>query len=446
MRSLDANWPEVELRQWLTNRRSTGAQQAQGDHRPGWKAAGSRWSRTQVAELCELDDQFRTRRLARYLVATDNRIEIIGLAPGGAELARAMLEDALVDPFGRTVTQADGADFLKTLRWARSSDFLWVTACRRRRRCGGRSGNRPAEQRRTGCAGDRALPAPRPGWLGSGWPRCDAAPDDYTAPRWSHDWWPTPTARSAWRVRTRTRWPHRAGVGRVGQSVAGRAGRCHLAPAEVFAAGFDEPGDRAWRDALVGTGNMPRPPGGRRRRAPGPGVRHRLPESGSPVALSPARCSGWRSTPGGSTARSGIRSTVRPLDDLPDTSSAWQVRSSTVPRFEWRPRRRWAPDERRCSPPDRRSRSTGGALRDLDRRSRCDLVAYFAQPGPPRISQHQFDEPSSTNGARAGPGRDGSTWAGCGTDADPPVVPTRVDLTRGWITGEWVRTEEGGQG
>jgi len=71
---------------------------------------------------------------------------------------------------------------------------------------------------------------------------------------------------------------------------------------------------------------------------------------------------------------------------------------------------------------------------------RCDLVAYFAQPGPPRISQHQFDEPRFNEwGTRLARVRDGSTWSWVpGPDADPPVVtdPGR-HLTSGrlfWIT------------
>jgi len=82
---------------------------------------------TLVAEVRELDDAFDAQPAARLLVTPQGGIEVVELRPHGAALARNLLAETLVDPFGRTVTSADGADFLRTLRWARSNDFRWIT-------------------------------------------------------------------------------------------------------------------------------------------------------------------------------------------------------------------------------------------------------------------------------------------------------------------------------
>jgi hypothetical protein len=82
---------------------------------------------TLVAEVRELDDTIEARPVARLLVTGRGGIEVVELRPRGAALAHNLLAEPLVDPFGQTVTSADGADFLRTLRWARSNDLLWVT-------------------------------------------------------------------------------------------------------------------------------------------------------------------------------------------------------------------------------------------------------------------------------------------------------------------------------
>jgi len=81
---------------------------------------------TPTAELRELDDAFKTQRLARLIVRPGG-IDVLELGSDGRALALQMLAETLVDPFGRPVTAANGADYLKTLRWARSTDFRWVT-------------------------------------------------------------------------------------------------------------------------------------------------------------------------------------------------------------------------------------------------------------------------------------------------------------------------------
>ncbi len=402
---------------------------------------------TQVAELCELDDQFRTRRLARYLVATDNRIEIIGLAPGGAELARAMLEDALVDPFGRTVTQADGADFLKTLRWARSSDFLWVTPLV------DVAGDAAADpETDLPSSGERGVPAtvpypaPPAGLAGIrvAEVRCPR-PDDYTrtevVARLVAD------ADGSIRVEG----PGADSVAITERALAGLGNPSldelegvTLAPGlMVFAAGFDEPGDRAWRDALVGT----------RKHAAAAGevdvvVRLDLEFVTRLPRIWLSRCPFT-----GEVLRMAIDAwgfdspfwdpvaPLRPLDDLPDTFlgvAGAIVDGSALPMAA-------AEALGAGRAPVFSTLIDDPAVRAVLSATwigghRCDLVAYFAQPGPPRISQHQFDEPRFNEwGTRLARVRDGSTWSWVpGPDADPPVVtdPGR-HLTSGrlfWIT------------
>jgi hypothetical protein len=90
---------------------------------PGERGGGV----TLVAEIEELDDSFEVRPVARLLVSPGGGIEVVELRPRGAALARVLLAETLVDPYGRTVTSADGADFVRTLRWARSTDSMWVT-------------------------------------------------------------------------------------------------------------------------------------------------------------------------------------------------------------------------------------------------------------------------------------------------------------------------------
>jgi hypothetical protein len=82
---------------------------------------------TLVAEVHELDDDFDVHRVARFLLTPQGAIDVIELRPDGAALARVLLAETLPDPFGRTVTRADGADYLRALRWTRSTDFLWIT-------------------------------------------------------------------------------------------------------------------------------------------------------------------------------------------------------------------------------------------------------------------------------------------------------------------------------
>jgi hypothetical protein len=81
-----------------------------------------------VAEIRTLDDAFEVHSQARLLITATGSIEVIELGPHGGKLAHSLLEDPLVDPFGRTVTSdASGADFVRTLRWYQTSDRLWVT-------------------------------------------------------------------------------------------------------------------------------------------------------------------------------------------------------------------------------------------------------------------------------------------------------------------------------
>ena len=82
---------------------------------------------TLAAEIHKLDDNFDVQRLARLVVSGPDDIEVLEIEPGGGDVARVLLAEQVADPFGRTLTRADGADFLRALRWARSSDFLWLT-------------------------------------------------------------------------------------------------------------------------------------------------------------------------------------------------------------------------------------------------------------------------------------------------------------------------------
>jgi len=81
-----------------------------------------------VAEIRTLDNAFEVHSRARLLITATGSIEVIELDPHGGNLARSLLEDPLVDPFGRTVTSdTSGADFVRTLRLYETSDRLWVT-------------------------------------------------------------------------------------------------------------------------------------------------------------------------------------------------------------------------------------------------------------------------------------------------------------------------------
>jgi hypothetical protein len=82
---------------------------------------------TLVAEVRRLDDEFEIEHLARLLVPADGPIDVLELKPDGAAIAAGLLGEALVDPYGRTVTLDSGADFIRTVRWALSNDRLWVT-------------------------------------------------------------------------------------------------------------------------------------------------------------------------------------------------------------------------------------------------------------------------------------------------------------------------------
>ncbi len=82
---------------------------------------------TLAAEIRELDDDARVRPLARLVLRPGSEPAVIALAPEGGPLASSMLEPQLVGPDGRTVRPSDGADYLRVLRWARSSERLWIT-------------------------------------------------------------------------------------------------------------------------------------------------------------------------------------------------------------------------------------------------------------------------------------------------------------------------------
>lgn len=81
---------------------------------------------TEVAEIHALDDDFAVQRVARLIVVAGG-IEILALQSDGASLARSMMEDPLYDPYGELVEPADGAAFLRTLRWCCSGERLWIT-------------------------------------------------------------------------------------------------------------------------------------------------------------------------------------------------------------------------------------------------------------------------------------------------------------------------------
>jgi len=208
---------------------------------------------TAVAEIHKLDDDFEVQRLARLLVEPDG-VRVVQLAPGGAGIADALLSESLVDPFGRTVSAPDGADFLKTLRWARSSDFLWVTPL----------ADLPAEEARDPAA---ALPA-FPEWGAPATVPYPEPPPALDAVRVAEVRWPAPDDYLRTEVVARLV-DERPGPVRVeavqgpaseraileaaiaGRSLDDLVGAVVAPGMVVVPAPFDQPGDKAWRDALV---------------------------------------------------------------------------------------------------------------------------------------------------------------------------------------------------
>ncbi len=211
---------------------------------------------TVVAELRELDDTFQTQPLARFLVRPDNSIDVLELGPLGAALAADMLTEPLMDPFGRTVTSTDGADYLKTLRWARSTDFRWVTPIVD---VPDRDARNPATTLRTPT--ERHVPATVP------YPDPPAA---LTGVRVAEIRWPRPEDYTRTEVvarlvdtgdqRVRVEGSDAAAVTDTQRLLAGMGDPRldqlvdrNLAPGMVvLETDFGEPGDRAWRNALVG--------------------------------------------------------------------------------------------------------------------------------------------------------------------------------------------------
>lgn len=82
---------------------------------------------TLAAEVRGRNAEARVTTLARLIVRPGAGPDVVAVAPDGDRVARAMLEPELIGPDGRQVTPADGASYLRVLRWARSSDQLWIT-------------------------------------------------------------------------------------------------------------------------------------------------------------------------------------------------------------------------------------------------------------------------------------------------------------------------------
>ena len=82
---------------------------------------------TLAAEVQELDGEGHVQPLARLVVTGEAEPAVVELAPGGSAIAATLLDPALRDPAGRLVAPADGAEYLRVLRYAKSSDRLWVT-------------------------------------------------------------------------------------------------------------------------------------------------------------------------------------------------------------------------------------------------------------------------------------------------------------------------------
>ncbi|WP_426513843.1 hypothetical protein ACPPVO_26470 [Dactylosporangium sp. McL0621] len=213
---------------------------------------------TIVAEIRRLDDSFDVVPLARLLVRPDGGIDVLELHPNGGAIARDLLDESLQDPFGHTVSNADGADFVRTLRWARSTDRLWVTPLV----------ELPGEQ-----AGDprTELPMPPVPHVAATVPYPEQPPpelagfdvvelrrpgtDDYLRREVVARLVQDPTGA------VRVEGPDPARVLRI-DALYARAGRPPLdrlgevpLPTGTHAVPrpFERPGDQAWRDGLVGT-------------------------------------------------------------------------------------------------------------------------------------------------------------------------------------------------
>lgn len=209
---------------------------------------------TQVAELHQLTDDFEVQRLARFVVQEDGRLSVIELGADGAAMARVLLAEPLADPFGRRVTAADGAEFLKTLRWARSSDFLWVTPL----------ADLPPESVRDPAT---ALP-PFPEWAAAATVPYPDPPLELEQVRVAEVRWPAPEDYRRSEVVARLVSGQDGPVeieGLIGsaaeralleRAVTGRdldrlEGEVVAPGMVISSASFDRPGDKGWRDGLV---------------------------------------------------------------------------------------------------------------------------------------------------------------------------------------------------